>query len=223
MALDIARSRLGLQNQYDGLSQEVKTFFADIPALLDSDFSLDIVLGYVFFRLEQGQRRVLYCGARKLHKTNSELTWKALNLLDKTRGNYHEFFKRIYGFPVGAATLECLTKAEEIRDRLMHGKELTEPEKREAISLAMQYVEQTNDLIHQQLGFKPYAGDLRGIVGRAESLEKATSRWVLTGMGFFHGKDSKSQCQCPILAHAGKDGAQIAALIKGIEHGTKTK
>ncbi len=72
---------------------EVQTFFADLPALIESDFSLNIVLAYAFFRIEQGQRQTLYCGARKLHRTESTLTWKAIDLHDLTREGFQGAFQ----------------------------------------------------------------------------------------------------------------------------------
>ena len=52
--------------------------------MIHSGFSLDILLAYLFFRIEQGQRQTLYCGARKPHKTESTLTWRALDTHDLT-------------------------------------------------------------------------------------------------------------------------------------------
>lgn len=186
MALSVAKTRKGMKKLYAALPTEVRSFFADLPALIDSAFSLDIVLAYVFFRIEQGQRLILYCGARKLHKTESSLTWKAIDAHDLTRQGFKELFQTIYGFAVSKAAADCLADAEGIRDRLMHGKGLTDKEKREAVSKALHYAEEMNDLIavRKCLRFRPFCGDLRGFVGRLEALEKPTTRWILKGMGF---------------------------------------
>lgn len=186
MPVLIARSRRGIKNLHASLPSEVQSFFSDVPGLIDSAFSLDILLAYLFFRIEQGQRQTLYCGARKLHKTESSLTWKAIDSHDLTRAGFKDLFKTIYGFDLGKAATDHLSDAEKIRDKLMHGKGLTERDKREAISKVMHYAKEINDLIavSRSLGFKPFSGDLRGFVGGLESLDTSTTRWILKGMGF---------------------------------------
>lgn len=186
MSVPIAKTRPGIKNLYAELPNEVREFFPDVPALIDSGFSLDILLAYLFFRLEQGQRQTLYCGARKLHKTESTLTWQAIDTHDLTRAGFKELFKTIYGFAPRKTAGDCLTDAEAIRDRLMHGKGLADKDKREAISKVMHYAKEINHLIAEtkSLGFRPFCGDLRGFIGRLESLDKSTTRWILKGMGF---------------------------------------
>ncbi len=186
MRIAIVKSRPGLKNLYSSLSADVQAFFGDFPALVDSAFSLDILLAYVFFRMEYGQRLTLYCGARKLHKTESSLTWCALDVQHITREDFRDLFSKIYGFPIDDTTSACIKDAEGIRDRLMHGRDLEESDKREAVSKALQYAERMNDLIERKKahGLKPFSGDLRGFAGRGESLDKSTTRWILKGMGF---------------------------------------
>jgi hypothetical protein len=189
VAIEIAASRRGLRNLYNRLPVEVQGLFGEMPALLDGNLSLDIVLAYVFFRVEQGQHVTLYCGARKLHKTESDLTWQALDGHHMTRDEFRNLFKTIYGFPIGADALDCITKAETIRDRVMHGKRVGEPDKREAVCRVLQYPAMMNELIADTkgLGFRPFSGNLRGIVGRLEHLDKSTTRWILKGMGLTLG------------------------------------
>ena len=79
MTIDIARGRPGLRNLFDGFDEDIKAYFWEFRALVESDFSLQVILAYSFFRLEQGQRTALFCGARKLLKTDSDLTWKAID------------------------------------------------------------------------------------------------------------------------------------------------
>jgi hypothetical protein len=186
MFVEIAGSRPGLRNLYRGLSADVQGFFNDLPGLIDSSFSLDIVLAYTYFRLEQGQHLALYLGARKLHKTDAELTWQALDNEHITRESYRTFFEKIFSFPLDADTIDCLAKADKIRDRLMHGKSVTEAEKREAISRVLRYAERVNHLIDvtHRIGLRPYNFDNRGFVGALGALDKKTSRWVLKGIGF---------------------------------------
>jgi len=68
----------------------------------------------------------------------------------------------------------------------MHGKSVSDPDKRKAISLALHYAEGMNRLIAvtKNLGFRPFTGDLRGFIGALGFLDKSTTRWILKGMGF---------------------------------------
>jgi hypothetical protein len=153
--------------------------------LVESDFSLEVLLAYTFLRLEQGQHMALYCGARKLHKTDGELTWRAIDSQHMIREGFHKYFETIYGAALPQDVRDIITPAEKIRDRVMHGKGLDPAELREAISRTLQYADHINRFLDQRnVGFRPFCGDLRGFVGRLESMDKATSRWVLKGMGF---------------------------------------
>lgn len=48
MFVEIAGSRPGLRNLYRSLSPEVQSFFSDLPTLIESRFSLDIILAYMY-------------------------------------------------------------------------------------------------------------------------------------------------------------------------------
>jgi len=185
MVIEIARSRPGLRNLFDGFDENIRAYFSEFRGLVDSAFSLDVVLAYVFFRLEQGQRMTLYCGARKLHKTDSELTWNAIDTQHLTREAFQKCFESVYGVPIPPALLDIIVPAEKIRDRLMHGRDLDDAGLREAISRVLYFADGINQFLEaQKVGFRPFVGDLRGFVGRLDSLEKPTSRLILKGMGF---------------------------------------
>jgi hypothetical protein len=153
--------------------------------LIDSSFSLEVVLAYTFLRLEQGQHMALYCGARRQHKTDGELTWRAIDSQHMIRDGFHRFFETIFGAPLTQDVRDIISPAEKIRDRLMHGKGLNDAELREAISRTLHYADHINRFLDARgVGFRPFCGDLRGFVGRLEAMDTATSRWILKGMGF---------------------------------------
>lgn len=183
--IEIAATRPGLRNLFDLLDADVRAFFDEFRALVESNFSMQVVLAYVFLRLEQGQHMALYCGARKLHKTDGALTWRALDAQHMIREGFHKYFEIIYGAALPQEVRDIITPAERIRDRLMHGKELDSAELREAISRTLQYTDHINRFLDgRNVGFRPFCGDLRGFVGRLDSMDMATSRWILKGMGF---------------------------------------
>lgn len=47
----------------------------------------------------------------------------------------------------------------------------------------LDYATGFNDFVYGIAGLRPF-GQLKGFKGRAASLEKSTSRWVLRGVGF---------------------------------------
>jgi hypothetical protein len=168
------------------MSNDVQGYFSDLPALVASSFGSEIILAYAFLRLEQGQYQTLYCAARKLHKTETDLTKRALDRQHMTRGAYLEFFKTILGFPIDNNIQSIIEAAEEIRDRVVHGKRVSETEKLEAISRVLHYSDRMNEFIavHKKLRFRPFSERIRGFSGSLSSLDKATTRWILKGMGF---------------------------------------
>jgi hypothetical protein len=182
--VSIVKTRPGLKKAYASCSPEVRGFFGDLPALVDSVFSLDIILAYMFFRLELGQALSLYYGARKLHKIDADLAWSAVDTHHMTRDSYLVFFECIYGSPIAKAAVKSLQVAEKTRDRLMHGKSVTDPQRRDAICRVMDYAARINILAASKDGPKPFDDDHRGFAGASEPLDKATSRWILKGMGF---------------------------------------
>jgi hypothetical protein len=185
MPIEIARSRPGLRNLFDSFDDDIRAHFSEFPGLVDSAFSLNVVLAYVFFRLEQGQRRVLYCGARELYKTDSELTWSAIDSEYLKRNEFPKYFQSIFGVPLPSDLQNIIRPAEQIRDGLMDGRDVDEPALREAISRVLHFTHAMNIFVDaQNVGLRPFVGDLRGFVGRGHSLDKPTSRVILKGMGF---------------------------------------
>ena len=185
MPINIPPSRPGLRNLFNTLGSDITGFYSEFNDLVDSTLPLHVLLAYVFFRLEQGQLLALYLGSRKLQRTDSELTWKALDSQRIDRETFLTYFETIYSFPIPQPIREIIVPAEKIRDRLMHGKIVTDPNLREAIARPLYYSLEINNLIAQKInGLRPFVSDLRGVIGRLESLDKPTSRWILKGMGF---------------------------------------
>jgi hypothetical protein len=100
------------------------------------------------------------------------------------RDTFQKFFHTIFGEVLPRNIQELIEPAEDIRDRLMHGRGLEEPELREAISRVLYYAHELNEFLQGHAGFRSFVGDLRGFVGRLEAQDAATSRWILKGMGF---------------------------------------
>lgn len=66
---------------------------------------------------------------------------------------------------------------------MVHGKAVTDTELRSAIADVLDYAVLFNADVDAAAGFKPF-GDMRGFKGRADSLDKRTTKWVMRGLGF---------------------------------------
>lgn len=156
--------------------------FCDLPGLLEG-FALDVALAYFFSRVELAHNMALYCGVVKIHNANKDVAGPAVDASHMTRESFQEIFKTIFNRELPSTTRNLLKKAEEIRDRVMHGKRTLEREKREAIAKVIDSAAKFNEIVYSAAWFRPF-GNLRGFHGRGESLSKARTRWILKGMGF---------------------------------------
>ena len=180
------KSKSGLLNTFERCPNEVKAYFEHLPKLVEK-FPLDVSLSYVFGRIELGQNMTLYCGIVKLHRAHSTLARNAVDAHHLTREEFRDKFEMIFGPSIPEAAQTALRQAEKVRDTVMHGKACTDDQKRNAIGYALKYAAKINDFLEKEAGFKPY-DDLRGFKGRAQSLDKSTTRWVLNrscGTAFF--------------------------------------
>lgn len=181
--MDQIRSKPGLSKFYAKAPAEIQGYFWELPRLLEHGFSLDLLLAYMFSRVEFAHVRSLYCGAVKLHKVDSGLARRAVQQTHMTRDGFREKYAVIYGQEIPASTAKLITIAEAVRDSILHGKSANDDQKRNAIAHVIEYAKEFNQEM-PKLGGPPPFGDLRGFKGAAQGLSKETSRWVLKGMGF---------------------------------------
>src|SRR5262245_18304600 len=175
-------SRPALKNHYEAASKEVQDYFPHLPALLAA-FPLQVALAYVFSRVELAQNMALYCGIVKCHKGDAALSWHAVDSHPMTRKYVVEKYALIFGEPSSPATSPAIRAAEKVRDNVMHGKNASDKEVRQAISCVLDYAQLLNADVSSVAGFKPF-GNLRGFKGATQSLAPSTTRWILKGMGF---------------------------------------
>lgn len=180
--MTIPANRRQLKRQFDAAPTQVREYFSDLPGLLE-DFPLDVALAYVFSRVELAHNMALYCGVVKIHNANKEVANPAIDASHMTREDFLEMFKTVFNRDLPTATRKLLEKAEEVRDRVMHGKKTSEDKKRDAIVKVIEYAAKFNETVYAAASLRPF-GNLRGFHGRGESLSKTTTRWVLKGMGF---------------------------------------
>lgn len=177
-----AASYKGVLKRYQESTPEVQWYFSQIPLLLPA-FPYEVTLAYLFLRTEKAHNRALYCGVVKLHRAHTEIADRAVNTHHLTRDGFLDLYKNVFGHALSPATVAKIKDAEKIRDRVIHGKDVTDQDLRQALVDVIVYAEALNTDVHAMAGFKPF-GDLRGFKGRAEPLDKSTTRWLLKGIGF---------------------------------------
>lgn len=147
------------------------------------EFPWEISFGYTFQRVELAHNMTIYCGIVKLHRCESELTRNALQNCHMTRQKFKDLFENVYGKPISAALYSNLEIAEKVRDRVVHGKIASPEQMRKAIVKILTFAREFNEFVCNLARFRPY-GRLQGFKGPIVPLDKATTRWILKGMGF---------------------------------------
>ncbi len=168
---------------YDNRPSEVKTHFEHLPKLVGYGLPYEIAIAYVFLKIEQAQNRALYGGVVKIHRGNAEFVGRLMNFQHLTRDGFKDIYKNVFGNALKEATANKLKEAEKVRSKVIHGKSVTDNELREAIADVLEYAEAFNTEVNTVAGFKPVA-DMRGFKGRADSLDKQTTKWLMKGLGF---------------------------------------
>jgi hypothetical protein len=171
----------GVLNHYRTLPRAIQKHFEHLPELMAS-FPWDVSLAYQFARIELAHNMTIYCGAVKLHRAHPELAWLAVQNQHQTRDSFRTLFAAIIGHELPKGVISVIEPAEIVRDSIMHGKDAPEPKKRAAVVSVLDYAAVYNDYVNSKAGLRP-CGDLRGFKGRAKSLDKGTTRWLLKGMG----------------------------------------
>jgi hypothetical protein len=180
--MTIPANRRQIEQHFSNAPREVRDYFGELPGLLEN-FPLDVALAYVFSRVELAHNMALYCGVMKIHKADKNIAKAAIDATHITRDGFVEMFATVFNRGLPTATRNLLKEAEEVRDRVMHGKTTLERDKRKAIAKVIDYACKFNESVYALAGFRPFA-NLRGFRGRGASLPNATTRWVLKGMGF---------------------------------------
>ena len=178
----IAKSRKGLINRFQELSAPVAAHFEHLPRLV-FDFPLSVSLAYTFLQLGLAQNRSLYQGTVKLHKVDAQITRFAIGSQHMTRKGFESLFLSVFSYPVPQDLAECLKKAEDVRDQVMHGKNVSEAQIRDAVWNALQYTDGLYAFLQEKNNLR-ICGNSKGFSGRAKKHDRKTSRLILKGLGF---------------------------------------
>ena len=179
----VSPSYKAILKKHDQCSEGVKWYFDQLPSLLRNGYSYEVSLAYLFLRTERAQNMALYCGSVKLHRANTDVTSRAVNAQHLTREGFLLLYRNVFDRELPKSIKANLEVAERIRDKVVHGKNVTEPEMRTAHIDVLEYAEAMNAEIREAAGFEPF-GKLQGFKGRGQALDKKTTRWLLKGIGF---------------------------------------
>lgn len=175
--------------RFEESPRNVREYFRCAPQLLEGEYPYDVVLAWMFARLERAHNMAIHAGVVKLHRGDSTVTRNVLDTHHMTRDGFRKLFKTVFDKPLKKEIATTLNTAERIRDKTMHGKAVTDAEYRKAIVAVVDYAEVFNEFMSELGGFQPF-GDLRGFKGRGQALDKRTTQWVLRGMGIIGGTKS---------------------------------
>lgn len=182
-----SKSYKGILEYYDiEISEDIRKYFDYLSVLLKQDkVSFEVVLAYLFLKIEQAHNRCLYGGIVKIHSANAEFVRRIINKQHLTRTKFQDLYKNVFGRAIPKEALEEIQNAEKIRDQVIHGKTVSDDLLRKAIISCLRYSKIINSEISDmtEAGFKPF-GDMRGFKGRAESLDTRTTKWLMRGLGF---------------------------------------
>jgi hypothetical protein len=173
----------GVVNRYRACPPEVQNYFSDLPSLIEN-YDWEVCLGFMFIQVERALNTMLYCGARKMHKADSDVARRFIEAQYMTRKEFRRLFSNVFGQEIPAAVVAGLVEAEKIRDKVIHGKNATDVDKRKAVVGVLKYAEEMNSLVKGIAGFEPFTDNLRGFAGRGETLDEKTTAWLMKGLGF---------------------------------------
>jgi hypothetical protein len=171
----------GVVAKFNGLDPKVREYFSHLPGLAEH-YPWEVAISYLYARVELAHNMLIYCSVVKLHRVHTEIASKGINNHHMTRDGFRTLFQTVTGKSIRADTLAKISYAEGVRDRLLHGKSVSEEQKRKAVVDILDYAIAFNADAHVCCGIKPF-GKLKGFKGRTKPLDKSTSRWVLKGMG----------------------------------------
>ena len=163
------------------MPENIQKYFEYLPELIKGDY--EIAIAYLFFKIEQGQNRLLYGGAVKLFAADIEVARNIVNYHHLTRDGFKQIYKNIFNKSLPDSIIKQLKEAEKTRDKVVHGKQVKEDQLRQAITDCLIYAKLVNEEIKKIASFEPF-GDMRGFKGRKESLSKDVTHFLLKGLGF---------------------------------------
>lgn len=183
MSPNVPNTWRGVKNHFASTPQDIQKYFEPTGELIEK-YDWEVSLAFMFTRVEKAMNTMLYCGARKIHKAHSGIAYKFVDKHHMTRKEFKRLFKNVFGIEIPSSTNKLLEEAEEIRNKIIHGKSASQADQRKAIIRLLDYAEEMNDLVYKKARFRPFNSTLRGFTGPTRSLDQSTTAWLMRGLGF---------------------------------------
>lgn len=174
--------RSGILAKFRAYPMEFQNYFGEFERLVEAKFSWDVVISYLFAKVETAQTALIHAAVVKIHKVDTRVARGAIDRFHMTRETFRAIYRTVLDKPIEPAIVSYAKSAEKIRDKILHGKKVNEADKRQAVIDVLDYASHLNEQTYTDGGFRPF-GSLQGFKGRAKPLDKNISRWVLMGMG----------------------------------------
>ncbi len=175
------KTRKQIEDKYKGLPDTIQDYFSDFKKLFNDKHSSDIIVAYLFMEVERAQYNILYGAMVKKHKIDKDYARNALDDLRIQRFEFRELYEILAKKEIIYDTIKHADKAHEIRNKVIHGREISENAKKVAIIAILEYAHLLNNDVYADFQFKPF-GSRKGFKGRGKSHSPALSGWVLEGL-----------------------------------------
>ncbi len=172
----------GVRNRLLDSPPDVQSYFHPVEDLIEY-YPWEVSLSYLFSRVERAHVMALYCGVVKIHRTDNQLAKSAVDRFENRREEFLKLFENIYGKKIPKVLIDKLEKAQNIRNRVLHGKKVKDKDFRLAIVAIIEYASGFNQHCRRIQGIPTFVRSLQGFTGATSPLDKSTSRWVLKGIG----------------------------------------
>jgi hypothetical protein len=171
---------VALRRQLASLPDEVKNHFWKLEALLD-DNHLEIALAYIFMLLEQGRYRTIKTILVRKLRCPAVLVDSMYRAHRFKRETFAKSVNDLIQVDLNAGQFASLSRAEEVRDSIFHGRRPADEQLRVAISNALQFVSDFGEAVRLETGKNPF-GDLRGLTSRLQMLNNTQASWIIKGV-----------------------------------------
>jgi hypothetical protein len=153
--MTVPATKKGVVKRFKRAPHEVQDYFKHLPKLVE-EFPWEVSLSYLFARVEYSHNMTLYCGVVKLHQAHKDVASNVVQKQHLTRANFSQLFKTIIGKKIDPRVVAKIKDAEEIRDKVVHGKRVSDADMRMAVTRVIEYAESLNDFVKGTAGFKPF-------------------------------------------------------------------
>ena len=180
-------------NKYNRLPVSMRNYFTSFPNLIPSptnnERTWEILIAYLFMKVEQAQYNIVYGAITKKYEGHKKLTQKAIDNFHMTRDKFINLYEILTKKPIDIKAIKLGEAIQKVRNKVIHGnsKGFTDREKRAAVVSILEYAVLLNNQVYTDLQFKPF-GNLRG---PAKSHDEQTTKWMLIGMGLLEPPKAK--------------------------------